>query len=241
MSPLRPWLEPFANARVGRLIDHTNLKPEVSESDVLRLCDEAMELGLGAVCLNGQWVALAAKRLLGTPVVTVGVVGFPLGASGRVAKVEEAKALRHDGAGEIDVVQSLGWATTGQWSLVRDELSAVVKAVPGCPVKVILETAALSASHIELACDAARAAGAAFVKTSTGFHPSGGASLDAVRAMREAVGTQLGVKASGGVRTAELAVAMLKAGADRIGTSSAGSWTELLAVTLADVPGLSQG
>jgi deoxyribose-phosphate aldolase len=216
--------------RVGQLIDHTLLKPEASEADILRLCDEAVELGLGAVCVNGQWVALAARRLAGTPVVTIGVVGFPLGASGRGSKAAEAGLLRADGAGEIDVVQSLGWARTGQWSLVRDELAAVVRAVPGCPVKVILETAALSASEVEPACDAARAAGAAFVKTSTGFHPSGGATPDAVAALRRAVGSSMGVKASGGVRQAADAVAMLRAGADRIGTSSAAHWGELVGI-----------
>lgn len=234
MAPLPPWLEPFAGVRIGQLIDHTILKPEASESDILRLCDEAIELGLGAVCVNGQWVALAAKRLQGTSVVTVGVAGFPLGASGRLSKAEEARLLRADGAGEIDVVQSLGWATTGQWSLVRDELSAVVKAVPGCPVKVILETAALGAPQIDLACDAARAAHAAFVKTSTGFHPSGGATTESVTAMRNAVGTDLGVKASGGVRTAETALAMLRAGADRIGSSSAATWRDLIGKTVTD-------
>lgn len=228
MAPLPAWLEPFANSRVGQLIDHTLLKPEASESDILRLCDEAVDLGLGAVCVNGQWVMLAARRLAGTAVVTVGVVGFPLGASGRGSKVEEAKRLRAEGAGELDLVQSLGWAKTGQWSLVRDELTAVIRAVPGCPVKVILETGALSASEMEPACDAARAAGAAFVKTSTGFHPAGGATLNAVTALRLSVGTALGVKASGGIRTPAEAVAMLRAGADRIGASSAASWTELI-------------
>ena len=213
---------------IGSLIDHTCLKPATSESDVLHLCDEAVELGLGAVCVNGQWVALAAKRLQGTPVVTVGVVGFPLGASGQVSKVGEAKAIRADGAGEIDVVQSLGWAATGQWSLVRDELAAVIRAVPGCPVKVILETAALGPPDIELACDAARAAGAAFVKTSTGFHPAGGATVPAVTALRQAVGLTMGVKASGGVRSPEQALAMLRAGADRIGTSAAAGWRDLV-------------
>lgn len=234
MTPLPFWLEPLADSPIGRLIDHTVLKPEASESDVLRLCEEAVELGLGAVCVNGQWVALAAKRLQGTSVLTVGVVGFPLGASGRISKVEEAKAVRGDGAGEIDVVQSLGWATTGQWSLVRDELSVVVKAVPGCPVKVILETAALGAPQIELACDAAKSARAVFVKTSTGFHPSGGATIEAVASMRAAVGADLGVKASGGVRTPELAVAMLRAGASRLGTSSAAVWRELIHLTVRD-------
>jgi deoxyribose-phosphate aldolase len=214
--------------RLGQLIDHTLLRPEASEADILRLCDEAIELGLGAVCVNGQWVALAAKRLTGTAVVTVGVVGFPLGASGRGCKAAEAGLLRADGAGEIDVVQSLGWAKTGQWSLVRDELTAVVKAARGCPVKVILETAALSFSEVEPACDAAQAAGAAFVKTSTGFHPAGGATLEAVAALRRTVGTAMGVKASGGIRNASDAVALLRAGADRIGTSSAAHWSELV-------------
>jgi len=228
MADLPPWLVPLARLRVGQLIDHTLLKPEASESDIQRLCDEAVESGLGAVCVNGQWVMLAARRLAGTGVKTVGVVGFPLGASGRGAKAEEAKLLRADGAGELDVVQSLGWAKTGQWSLVRDELAAVVRAVPGCPVKVILETGVLSASEMEPACDAARSARAAYVKTSTGFHPSGGATIDAVSALRRSVGTDLGVKASGGIRTGAEAIAMLRAGADRIGASSAASWKELI-------------
>jgi deoxyribose-phosphate aldolase len=234
VTQLPPWLEPFADARIGLLIDHTILKPEASESDILQLCDEAVELGLGAVCVNGQWVSLAAKRLQGSSVVTVGVVGFPLGASGRLSKTEEARFVRGDGAGEIDVVQSLGWATTGQWSLVRDELSSVVSAVPGCPVKVILETGVLGAPQIELACDAARSARAAFVKTSTGFHPSGGATVGVVAAMRAAVGADLGVKASGGVRTPEAALAMLRAGADRIGSSSAAGWRDLIGLKVRD-------
>jgi deoxyribose-phosphate aldolase len=228
VSDLPAWLEPFAKSRVGRLIDHTLLKPEASESEILTLCDEAIELGLGAVCVNGQWVALAAKRLNGTGVHTIGVVGFPLGASGRHSKVQEAKALHRDGATELDVVQSLGWARTGQWSLVRDELTAVIRAVPGIPVKVILETAALSASEIEPACDAAVAAGARYVKTSTGMHSAGGATQESVAALRRAVGLDLGVKASGGIRTPEAALLMLRAGADRIGSSAAGGWRGLI-------------
>lgn len=228
MSRLPPWLLPLAQVPLGRLVDHTLLKPETVESDILALCDQASELGLGAVCVNGQWVPLVAKRLLGTPVRTVGVVGFPLGASGRRSKVEEAKALHGDGAAELDVVQSLGWAKAGQWSLVRDELAAVVHAVPGCPVKVILETAALRPGEIEAACDAARAAGARFVKTSTGMHSAGGATQEAVRALRQAVGLELGVKASGGIRTAEAALLLLRAGADRIGTSAAANWRGLV-------------
>jgi deoxyribose-phosphate aldolase len=240
VAALPPWLERHADARLGRLIDHTLLKPEASEADILRLCDEAVELGFRAVCVNGQWVALAAKRLAGSTVAIVGVVGFPLGASGRGAKAAETSLLRADGAAEIDVVQSLGWAKTGQWSLVRDELTAVVKAAQGCPVKVILETAALSASEIEPACDAAQAAGAAFVKTSTGFHPAGGATPEMVAALRRTVGGAMGVKASGGIRSAADALTMLRAGADRIGTSSAAHWGELVGIngpTVADAVG----
>jgi deoxyribose-phosphate aldolase len=228
VTRLPSWLLPLAQVRLGRLIDHTLLKPEAGESDILALCDEAVELGFGAVCVNGQWVGLAAKRLLGTAVLTVGVVGFPLGASGRQSKVEEAKALHGDGAGELDVVQSLGWARTGQWSLVREELAAVVRAVPACPVKVIVETAALNPSEIEASCAAARAAGARFVKTSTGMHSAGGASEEAVGALRRAVGLELGVKASGGVRAPDAMLRMLRAGADRIGTSAAASWRGLV-------------
>lgn len=242
MSQLPPWLLPLAQVRLGRLIDHTLLKPEAVESDILALCDEAIDLGLGAVCVNGQWVPLAARRLLGTQVRTVGVVGFPLGASGRRSKVEEAKALHGDGAAELDVVQSLGWARAGQWSLVREELTAVVAGVPGCAVKVILETAALSEADLVPACEAARAAGAKFVKTSTGMHAAGGATRQAVAALRGAVGLELGVKASGGIRTTEAALQMLGAGADRIGTSAAASWSGLVRLSVAEaLAGTSRG
>lgn len=228
MTSLPPWLLPFADGPVGALIDHTLLRPEAGEREVLALCDEALALALGTVCVNGQWVGLAARRLLGSGIRVAGVVGFPLGASGRESKVAEAKALVAAGATELDVVQSIALARTGQWSVVREELEAVVTAVPGCPVKVILETAALDPASIAPACEAARDAGAAFVKTSTGFHAAGGATQDAVRAMRSAVGLALGVKASGGVRTPDAALLMLRAGADRIGTSAAGSWSTLV-------------
>jgi deoxyribose-phosphate aldolase len=210
------------------LIDHTLLKPEATESEILRLCDEAVELGLGAVCVHGQWVSRAARHLTGTDVLTVGVVGFPLGASGQAAKVEEARQLHAAGAAELDMVQSLGWARAGEWALVQDEIAAVVEAVPGCQVKVILETATLSPGELEPACQAARRAGAAFVKTSTGFHPSGGATETAVSALRRVVGNAMGVKASGGVRTEETAVLMLRAGASRLGSSAAAGWTRLV-------------
>lgn len=231
MAALPVWLEPFANARVGQLIDHTLLKAETTESEVLRLCDEAIELGLGAVCVNGQWVPTVARRLHGTSVITVGVAGFPLGATGATAKAEETKHLVDAGAGEIDVVQSLGFARAGNWKEVQRELEAVVRAAD-CPVKVILETAALTESEIVESCRAAKVAGAQFVKTSTGFHSAGGASAESVALMRKCVGPAMGVKASGGVRTPQSAQEMLSAGADRIGTSSAAKWNELIGRTV---------
>lgn len=228
MTALPPWLVAHAGSPFGALIDHTLLKPEAGELEILALCDEALALGLGTVCVNGQWVGVAARRLRGTGIRVAGVVGFPLGASGRRSKVAEAEALVAEGATELDVVQSIGLARARQWSVVREELEAIVSAVPGCPVKVILETAALDPATIAAACGAARDAGAAFVKTSTGFHPAGGATQEAVRAMRSAVGLALGVKASGGVRTPDAALLMLRAGADRIGTSAAASWSTLV-------------
>lgn len=228
MTTLPPWLASHADLPFGALIDHTLLKPEAGERDILMLCDEAVQLGLGTVCVNGQWVGVAARKLQGSGIRVAGVVGFPLGASGRASKVAEAQALVAAGATELDMVQSIALAREGQWSPLREELEAVITAVPGCPVKVILETAALDPESIAPACQAARAAGAAFVKTSTGFHPAGGATQDAVRAMRAAVGASLGVKASGGVRTPDAALLMLRAGADRIGTSAAASWTTLV-------------
>lgn len=227
------WLEPFAQARVGQLIDHTILKAEATETDVLRLADEAIEFGLGAVCVNGQWVSSVARRLLNTPIVTVGVVGFPLGATGVNAKTDETRRLVDDGAREIDVVQPLGLVKAGNWRESEREIEAVVGAA-GCPVKVILETAALTESEIVESCRVAKAAGARFVKTSTGFHSAGGATSESVALMRKCVGGAMGVKASGGVRTPEAAITMLQAGADRIGTSSAASWIHLVSRTLSE-------
>lgn len=231
MTSLPAWLLPHANAQLGTLIDHTLLRPEATESEILSLCDEAIALGLGTVCVNGQWVGVASKRLAGSGIRVAGVVGFPLGASGRASKAAEANALVEEGATELDVVLSLGLARAGRWDLVQEELEVVVAAARGAAVKVILETAALEPAMIPSACAAARAAGAAFVKTSTGMHAAGGATEAAVVAMRNAVGLDLGVKASGGVRTAEAALRMLRAGADRIGTSAAGQWTTCFGAT----------
>lgn len=225
MSALPPWLASCAGAPgLGRLVDHTLLKPEATEADITRLCDQAIDLGFGAVCVNGQWVTTAATRIRGAGVGLAAVVGFPLGANGLAAKVSETRLAVAGGASELDMVMSLGLAREGRWDLVREEIAAVVEAAAGRPVKVILETAAITSREAELACEASLQGGAAFVKTSTGFHPAGGATEAMVRLLRRAVGDRAGVKASGGIRTVEDARRMLLAGADRIGTSAAAGW-----------------
>jgi deoxyribose-phosphate aldolase len=218
------WLEAHRDLPFARLLDHTLLRPDATVSDIGRLCDQAMRIGAGHVCVNGQWVAAAADRLRHSGTGVAAVIGFPLGATGEAAKVEEARLATNAGAGELDVVIALGWARAGRWDLVEQEVAAVVDAAGGAGVKVIIEAAALEVAEIELACRAAVEAGASFVKTSTGFHPSGGATPEAVRLMRRTVGARAGVKASGGIRTLDDALTFLSAGADRIGASGAADW-----------------
>jgi deoxyribose-phosphate aldolase len=206
---------------IGRYIDHTLLKPEATLAQVLGLCDEAERLGVKAVCVNGSWVESCAERLADTAVLVAAVAGFPLGAMDSRAKAAEARVAVAAGASEVDMVMALGRAKAGEWDCVGDDIRAVVEASAQASVKVILEAAALEPVEIATACLVARAAGAAFVKTSTGFHPAGGATREAVALMRSAVGPEMGVKASGGIRTVEAALGMLAAGANRIGTSSA--------------------
>lgn len=223
-DPTPPWLTPFRQLGLAALIDHTCLKPEATEAQFEALCQEALERRFGAVCVNGQWVGTAARQLRGTPVRIAAVVGFPLGASGCAAKVAETRLAVAEGAGEIDVVAALGWIRSRRWDLLRDETAAVVDAAAGRLVKVILETAALAPEEIPPSCEAVIAGGAGMVKTSTGFHPAGGATVEAVRTLRLTVGERAGVKASGGIRTLTAALELLRAGADRIGSSSAVQW-----------------
>lgn len=234
---LPPWLRAHAERPLGDLIDSTQLRPEATAADIEVLCDDARHLGLGTVCVNGQWVIPAARRLGGSATRIATVVGFPLGASGLTQKVVETRLAVADGAHEVDMVLSLGWARSGRWEEVRDEIAAVVAAAAGAPVKVIVETAALTEREQELAASVALEAGAAFVKTSTGFHPAGGATPEAVRRLRRVVGERAGVKASGGIRTLTDALGLLRAGADRIGTSSAASWVGAFG---ADAPALAR-
>lgn len=215
-----------SRAEVASRIDHTLLKPDASEAAVIELCREAAELGVAAVCVSPSRVALAAAELRlsaaqGLGLALASVVGFPSGAHLAAVKVFETERAIAEGATEIDLVIDLGRAADGEWAAVQSEIAAVRTAAPE-PVllKVIIESALLSDAGIASACRAAEAAGADFVKTSTGFHPAGGASLEAVRLMAETVGGRLGVKASGGIRTGGAALAYLEAGATRLGLSA---------------------
>jgi deoxyribose-phosphate aldolase len=219
-----PWLVPHLAGGLAPLIDHTLLRPEATEAEIERHCGEALEIGFGAVCVNGQWVGTAARRLRGSPVRVAAVAGFPLGANGLVAKAAESRLALADGADEIDMVLALGYIKARRWDQLRDEVAAVVEAAGGKLVKAILETAVLTTPEIESAAEAALAAGAGMLKTSTGFHPAGGATVETVALLRRVAGMRAGVKASGGIRSAAMALAMLRAGADRIGTSSAAGW-----------------
>lgn len=204
---------------VAQMIDHTLLKPEATDDEVAALCRDAVELGVLAVCVSPNKVGVARRELAGDALVAT-VAGFPSGAHRAEAKADEARRSVDDGADEVDMVIDLGLARARRFDEVAAEVALVRAGVPA-PVrlKVILETALWDDEVIVALCHAADAGGADFVKTSTGFHPSGGASEAAVRAMAATVGGRLGVKASGGIRTADTALAMIAAGATRLGTS----------------------
>jgi deoxyribose-phosphate aldolase len=208
-------------AELARMIDHTLLSPEATPGQVAMLCGEATDLGVATVCVSPSRLPLPEGALPADIGVTT-VVGFPSGAHRSEAKAAEAVRAIADGATEIDVVIDLGLATSGLWAGVEADIAAVRAAVPSSVVlKVIIESAALgSRARIVTACEVAEAAGADFVKTSTGFHRAGGATFEAVELMAATVGGRLGVKASGGIRDAVAAVAMVEAGATRLGCSA---------------------
>ena len=211
----------LTRAELAAMIDHTLLAPEATADDVIALCREAQELGVWSVCVSPSLAGVAAGQLTDSGVRVSAVVGFPAGAHRPEVKQTEAARAIADGADELDVVMSLGLAKAGEWDRVRTELASVRESVDGSVVlKVILESALLAPDEIVAACRTAEAAGAQFVKTSTGFHPAGGASESAVRLMAETVGTRLGVKASGGIRSSDVALSMVAAGATRLGLSS---------------------
>jgi deoxyribose-phosphate aldolase len=206
--------------RLGSVVDHTLLRAEATAAEIDRLCAEAASHHMFAVCVNPLWVERCRGALRGSAVKVVSVVDFPLGASTRFAKVAEAESVVEHGADEVDMVVTLGALKSGDWAAVKGDIRGVVDAVAGVPVKVIVESAALTAEELVLVCRTAVDAGAAYVKTSTGFHPAGGATTAAVALMRRTVGERVGVKASGGIRDAATAVGMIEAGATRIGTSA---------------------
>ena len=202
------------------LIDHTLLKPEATEQQIRQLCAEALEYGFASVCINPYYVPLVADLLKGSPVKACTVIGFPLGAANPEVKAHEAKLAVEQGACEVDMVINIGALKSGRYDCVQNDIEHVVRAVhPDALVKVILESALLSDDEIVRACQLARLAGAQFVKTSTGFGP-GGATTKDVALIRSTVGQGMAVKASGGISTRTDAVAMIAAGATRIGTSA---------------------
>lgn len=209
----------LTRAELAAMIDHTLLKPEATGKDVEALSDEAARLGAYAVCVSPNLVEVAAEWTV--PEVRVAAVcGFPSGAHRPAVKANEASRAVRDGADEIDMVVDLGLVKTGYFDGVAAEVERVVNAAEGALVKVIIESALLTDEEIVAACEAAVGAGAGFVKTSTGFNPAGGATEHAVSLMRATVGPDIGVKASGGIRTAEQALAMVAAGANRLGCSA---------------------
>jgi deoxyribose-phosphate aldolase len=206
-------------------LDHTLLKAEATRADILAVTAEAKAYHTASVCVNASFASLVAQELKGTGVKTCVVVGFPLGAMASGAKAVEASLAVRDGAEEVDMVMNIGSAKAGDWAAVQADIAAVVNAAKPAIVKVIIETCLLTDEQKVNACLAAKAAGAAFVKTSTGFS-TGGATVEDIALMRKTIGPEMGVKASGGVRTKYQALAMIEAGATRIGCSSTKSIME---------------
>lgn len=204
---------------LSRFIDHTLLKPDATRADILRLCEEAREFGFFSVCVNSSWVAEASRALRGSEVLVAAVTGFPLGAMEPLSKAFETSRAVELGASEIDTVLAVGRLKSGDHAGVLDDLREVVHAAGPARVKVILEACLLGDGEKLTACRLAAEAGAAFVKTSTGFS-SGGATIEDVRLMANAVAGRCLVKASGGIRDAATARAMIAAGASRLGTSN---------------------
>lgn len=207
-------------AGVGRMIDHTLLKPEATEEEIKELCQEAATYCFASVCINPTWVELCAKLLRRSGVKVCTVIGFPLGATTSETKAYETRDTIGKGASEVDMVINVGALKSGEYRKVREDIQSVVRASrPNVLVKVILETCLLTDDEKVKACELSKEAGADFVKTSTGFS-TGGATVDDISLMRKTVGAEMGVKASGGVRDFETAQEMVKAGATRIGASA---------------------
>lgn len=209
--------------QLAAMIDHTLLRPEVTCPQIDRLCAQALNHGFCAVCVNPVYVSQAARRLRGSPVVVASVAGFPLGANTTAAKIEDARQAIDAGAREIDMVLQLGALIAGEKNRVRDDIAAVAEVVraasPDHVLKVILETAALSPELIALGCRCCAEAQVDFIKTSSGFHPAGGATEQAVRTLKK-LAAPIKIKAAGGIGDLKTALSMIEAGADRLGMSA---------------------
>lgn len=206
---------------LAKYLDHTNLQPNATKADIEKTCEEAKQYQTASVCVNGYWASFVTEQLAGTGIETCVVVGFPLGAMSTASKVAEAKKAIEDGADEIDMVINIGELLGNNDEAVQADIQAVADGVhqKGKILKVILETSFLNKEQIVKACQLAEKAKADFVKTSTGFSSAGAKTKD-VRLMRETVGERLGVKASGGIHSYEEAIAMIDAGASRLGVSA---------------------
>ncbi|GFH42343.1 deoxyribose-phosphate aldolase [Lactococcus hodotermopsidis] len=204
---------------LNKYIDHTVLKADTPQAKVQQILDEAIKYDFMSVCINPTWVAFAAEKLAKTDVKVCTVIGFPLGANTSAVKAFEAADAIKNGADEVDMVINIGAAKDGNWALVESDIKAVVAVSSAATTKVIIETSLLTDDEKVKACEAAVRAGADFVKTSTGFS-TGGATVADIALMRQTVGADMGVKASGGVRSIADAKAMIEAGATRLGTSN---------------------
>lgn len=204
---------------LNKYIDHTVLKADTPKAKVQQIIDEAIQYDFMSVCINPTWVSFAAEKLAATDVKVCTVIGFPLGANTSTVKAFEAAEAIKNGADEVDMVINIGAANDGDWDLVESDIQAVVDASKDVTTKVIIETSLLTDEEKVKACQAAVRAGADFVKTSTGFSTAGATVAD-IALMRQTVGPDVGVKASGGVRSIADAQAMIEAGATRLGTSN---------------------
>ena len=217
-------MTPTDERQLAATIDHTLLVPTATREDIERLCDEAIEYAFQAVCINSRWVSIAADRLHTSGIKVATVVGFPLGAESTQTKVAHAKDAIFEGADEIDMVADLAALVQGDSKYLLGQLRSAVKVCramrPPVLLKVIIETAALTVDQKQFACRVAQMADVDFLKTSTGFHPAGGATVEDVTLLK-AEAPRCKVKASGGIKTAQQVLDMLAAGADRIGTSNA--------------------
>jgi len=208
-------------------IEHTNLKPDATIDDIVKLCNEAKQYGFFGVCVNSQYIKIAKEQLKRSRCKVITVVGFPLGACISKIKAKETEEAINVGADEIDMVISIGLLKSKKYKDVMKDIKEVVEVAKGHPVKVIIETSLLNNDEKRRACELAKDAGAAFVKTSTGFS-KGGATVEDVKLMKMVVGDKIGVKAAGGIRDLPTALALIKAGADRLGCSSSVNIVEQL-------------